>query len=1713
MSFVDERIVKMVFDNSDFGSKISSTIGSINQLNKATDEVANSSNGGLSLMGKAFEKTEMMATQAGFHIQDVWLKMSNVFEYQIARKIVDTAKKVANALTMEGVSDGFKEYELKMGSIQTIMAGTGESLATVNGYLEELNKYSDQTIYSFADMTNNIGKFTNAGVKLSDAVAAIKGIANEAAISGANANEASRAMYNFSQALSAGYVKLIDWKSIENANMATKGFKDTLLEVALACGNVKKDSNGMYKVLTKNAQGGVMKETISATKNFNDSLSYQWMTTDVLTRALKIYATNVNDLKDYEKQAYEAELKSMGMTAEQIKKFEELGIKATAAASEIKTFSMLMDTLKEAVGSGWAMTWQTIIGDFEQAKSLWTEVGKVVGGTIDNMSESRNKFLKEGLQTGWEKFTTIEGSSIPDASKYKETLLEVAVASGKITKEQADQIESTEDLVKSMHELGWVTRDILIESVDKYRDSIVALSAEEKKERGITDAQIAELQILNRKLKTNELNADKLAESMNNLGGRENIIEGLRNAFHALIEVLTPIRDAFREIFPAATADQLYDFTKRFKEFTEGLKATKETIDKIKRTAKGFFAIFKIAGRFISAFVKALLPASEGLSKLGSDFLTITAEIGDYISGVNDAIEKNKTFEKFFSKLSETINKVVEGIKNFSIEEFKEKVKSVLNTLLKLSPTNNKALTGIAKFFRRLGDDLVGAFENVKKRLAFFKPLVTGLISLFKGLVSIVGYVFQSIGETLSGVSSGGNGVLGLTNLFNAVLSGGILYKIFSGVKIFSKAGGLLESVGNAIDSFQKKIDSENLLNIGKAIALLAASLFIVAMIDEDKLLGATTAISAMVTVMAGAMGVLMKAISAFSTTDVEKTFSLFGKTVFGSKATKVLEMAITLQSLSKALIAMGAAILMMSIGLKIISNVAEGGHLWDSFVVLSIMLAELVAVSIVLGKFGNQGAKGAKNLTSLTTALVIMSGALAIVAKIVEGGNAWEALKIISIMLGELGLIAILIESFGKYKLGGMTGLITMSVSLLIVIAAVKKVSDALGEEGQKMWEALGFCGAILVGLAVIAGLLGKFGGGSIAGGLGAILAATALVIVVQAIKQINDMLSSMNNHVWQSLWVIATGLLILAAGLSAMSGSLLGAAGLLVASAALIVFAGALKLISMIKTSSLIKSLLAIGAALLILAVGLTAMIAALPGAAALVIAAAGLSILAGVLKILGSMKLKEIGKALLALVGTLTVIAVVGTLLSVAAPMILLFGAAIAVLGVGLLATGVGLTLFASGLQTLVAVLPLGVEALKTLAMILGELILKAIGLVFDALGLIAVKIVEYAPEITLALLALLTILLDVLISAVPQIADAALQIVVGILTVFAENIPEIAKAGADIIIAFVTAIGDEIPRIVDASFKCAIALINGLADAIDNNNEELLNAIDRLLGAVIDAIGQWLVKFTPLGWMMPDEIKEGVLSGEMSLWEGFKEMISDIIEKIGEKVKDFVDAGKKLIGGFIKGIFSKKKDATDAASELGSDTVDSLNSKEGLDEHSPSVKGFDSGENLYKGLINGMNKGEKEVKSSAMKLSSAIKQVLADTSDLAEDNMEIHPVISPVLDLSNVSNVGNLVGNLNPVASMSMASSISSLHDSRERQNEMNERNLMELNMNQQKIEKSINDMSDNVVKAITESDIPVNVNLTLQGDSAQIFKLVRQENSRFTKINGYNALAY
>lgn len=391
---IEQRIVEMKFDNAAFSKGVDSTIQDLDKLDKATKFEGGKN--GLKQLQVAADQVNFKQVLSGINsIQDSLNRMQS-FGFQVFQNLsnqaINWATSMVKSLSVDQIAGGFHEYELKMDSLRTIMNSSGESLDTVKEKLNELNTYSDMTIYSFSDMTSSIGKFTNSGVKLDAAVSAIQGISNQAALAGANANDASRAMYNFAQALSSGSVKLIDWKSIENANMATVDFKQSLIDTAVALGTVKETEDG-YVSTTTNAQGKTS-ELFTSTLGFNDALSSQWMTTEVLTQTLQNYATDTRNMTEAEREKWVEDMKQLNYTDEQIKRIEELGQKSFDAAQEFRTYSAMIDSLREAVGSGWATTFEILFGDLEEATKLWTNVADVLSGIIASISDTRNGILE-----------------------------------------------------------------------------------------------------------------------------------------------------------------------------------------------------------------------------------------------------------------------------------------------------------------------------------------------------------------------------------------------------------------------------------------------------------------------------------------------------------------------------------------------------------------------------------------------------------------------------------------------------------------------------------------------------------------------------------------------------------------------------------------------------------------------------------------------------------------------------------------------------------------------------------------------------------------------------------------------------------------------------------------------------------------------------------------------------------------------------------------------------------------------------------------------------------------------------------------------------------------------------------------------------------------------------------------------------------------------
>jgi tape measure domain-containing protein len=1357
MSSIDERVVQMKFDNAAFEQGIARTRDSLGRFTKQLELKGASK--GLENVDAAAKKLSLQNIETGVQaVADKFKAMSVVGITALAsltQRAVSAGLNIAKSFTFSPVMDGFHEYETNLNSIQTILANTqasGATLKDVNKSLNDLNHYSDQTIYNFSEMAKNIGTFTAAGVGLKESTSAIKGIANLAALSGSNSEQASGAMYQLSQAISAGRVSLEDWNSVVNAGMGGTVFQRALAQTAEKMGTLK---DGAVKL------SGKMKNVTIDGKSFRESITAKpgqesWLTSKVLTNTLAQFTGDLTD----------AQLKAEGFSKSQIKAIQAQAKTAKEAATQVKTFSQLMDTTKEAIGSGWTQTFQTIFGDFTEAKGLFTGISNSIGKIVNNSSNARNKMLSD-----WKK-----------------------------------------------------------------------------------------------------------------LGGRDALIKGLENTFQALGSVIKPIKDAFRQIFPATTGKQLADMTKNFRDFTAKLKIGSETADKLKRTFAGVFAIFGIAVDIIKGVVGTIFDLVGVATKGSGGFLNFTAKIGDFLVALRNGIKEGNGLTNFFKGLGTVLAipiKLIQKLAGFLGSLFKDTdskgvEKSVEGVSKKLEPLGHlgnivskaweKTLTvmhNVGDFFSKLGDnisrvlksigiDLGSMFEGFDSK-TLFAGLDTGLLA---GLYLIIKKFLGSFGDGAGGI-------------FDAISEG-------------------IENMTGTFTTMQSTLKAATLLQIALAIGVLAVSLSILAKINPKDLSKAAAGITVLFGQLLGSLAIFQKFIGSAG----------FAKLPF----------------VMGSLILLAAAVLILVQAVKQLSGLS-----WNELAKGMTGLA--VTMGLVVGALKLM--PNPKGMISTGLGLILLAAAIKILASAVKdmSGLGWNEIAKGLVGVGAILGALTLFTMFAKADAGGLAqgaGILLLAVGIKILASAVKDMSKMSWNEIAK-------------GLVTLAGALGLITGALMlipptapAAALGVLGVAISLGMVGKALEEMAKMSWA---EIGSSLTVMLGAMAIIAAALYVIPPTApLAAAGVLLVAISLKQIAEVLTEFAAFSWEDIGKAMLMLAGTMGIIAGAMLLMTGALPGAAATIIIAGALAILAPVLMQFSQMSLAEIGTSLLMLAGVFAVFGVAALLLAPVVPVMIGLGIAVGILGAGMLLAGAGVFLFATGLTALAAagaagaaaivgivgaligLIPKFMEGIGKGVIAFAKVIATAGPAIFQAMtvviGSMIKAIAKLTPQIVTMLLRMLTMLLQQLSNYVPKMVVAGMNLITGVLNGIAANIGKMVTAATNVIVNFLNGISKNLPRIIDAGVKLIISFVNGVANAIRNNTAAMNAAGKNLASAIIEGM------------------VSGLASGIGSIVSAAKHIAGSAIDAakgvlhINSPSKVFIAIGKSVNEGFLKGLQSGDKDKIDA-----------------------------------------------------------------------------------------------------------------------------------------------------------------------------------------------------
>ena len=1105
---VDERVVEMRFDNAQFEKNVQTSMSTLDKL-KAKLNFSGMSKG-LEDVGAATKKLEFSGVASG--IETIQAKFSALEVIgvtalaNITNSAVNAGKRIASAITIDPVRDGFNEYETQMNAVQTILANTqkeGTNVKQVNAALDQLNTYADKTIYNFTEMTRNIGTFTAAGVKLDTSVSAIQGIANLAAVSGSTSQQASTAMYQLSQALAAGTVKLMDWNSVVNAGMGGQVFQDALIR-------------------TSEKLGTGAQAYIDAAGSFRESLSKGWLTTDVLTETLDMFSTAADTEEEYE--AAIQKFVDEGYSEEQAVDMANMAKTAGEAATKVKTFTQLIDTLKEALGSGWTTTWRLIIGDFEEAKELWTKVSDVLSKLINNASDARNK-LVEGVMS-FNPFTNLlnklEDSNLLKAADkidnlahsleyYQEVVTDVWRGDYKNSDtgryELLDEAGYTHQVVQDLVNKGYLyelTVEDVQEAEAKFADSIgesteqiqnetkqlAKLSDEQLKEVGLTDDEISMYRDLEKQSEKTGKSIEELINDMSAKDGRTLLWDGLGNIGETLITTFTAIKNAFSEIFPAPSVAKIYGVIDGFNALTEKMKefSSSHAYD-VEQTFKGLFAVIDIVRMVLSSGLTVAFKALKGiLSAFDIDIIEFTGYIGEALVNLRNWLKNNDYIEKSFKKVGEGLKVVIKAVKKLldylgespKIQKFVDIIKDI-----DLSEAGEFIIAGLKKglsgglsiipdMLKEIGSKLLAKFEEVlgiaspsKEMEANGEFIVAGLVKGIENTASTVWDAIKDIGTKIITKFKEIKVGEALTKVISVGAGVGMLAITKNLVDTFKNITAPMASVGEFIETLDKSVKetakaigknlkasafekkTEGVRNLALALLALSAAVFIMSKIDTKKLWSTVGAIGVLAVILVG----LAVAISKLTDSAVE----LDGN----SKTLK-------LSGLKTTLISIGVALALMAATVKIMGSLNPDAYmqgLLGLVALMGVMMLLIVSMSLLVSDNNSKSIQQAgKAMKKIATAMLLMVAGIAILGNMkpekyaqgLDGFNTITAALLATI----IGLVALTYIATDKdiSQVGNL--MLKISASMLLMAVMLKMLKSIEPAEMKK--------GALIVGAAI---------------------------------------------------------------------------------------------------------------------------------------------------------------------------------------------------------------------------------------------------------------------------------------------------------------------------------------------------------------------------------------------------------------------------------------------------------------------------------------------------------------------------------------------------------------------------------------------------------------------------------------------------------------------
>ena len=1498
---IDTRVVELDFDNKKFEKNVKKTQTSLDDLNDS-----------LQFDGVSDSMDTVISKFSALDVAAITVVTN------ITNRIVNLGIQLVKSLSIDQVSAGWDKFGQKTTSMATLASQTikvagqeitnySDKLEAINTQLDKLNWFTDETSYNFTDMVDNIGKFTAAGQDLDKSVEAMMGIANWAALSGQNATMASRAMYNLAQAMGKGYVQLIDWKSIQNANMDTQEFRQTVLDTAVSMGE-----------LTKEGENYITKTGKKFNRNqFSEELSSKWFTSDVLTASLGKYSAAVDKIYEIAEET--------GMTASEVMarygdELDSFGLKAFKAAQEARTFGDALNSVKDAVSTGWMNTAEKIFGGYDESKGLWTDLANELYDVFAAGGDFRNEVLGIWKDLGGRADLFEHGGENQGAFWNLFDAITTVISTIKSAFNDIFPISAFEDETDKANDLGVKLKSITERIKDwslRVKEAVSENSEFANILRGVFSIAKLGLTVMNAIKYALDQIVSALKSLVKDIFRRISYylsdLSFMEDIFGTIVEYSNKVADALTDLFNEIGKSDIFDKVISFFKSLFAELAKANIISNVTGVVKSFFAALSNNGKTAEAFKNIFASIFTILSRIGSAILKIVGLINKYVVPL-------------ISKLLSFVASISGGLIGTLID-IVSSIFQLISGMVDFGAIAKKITEIIASFNT---GDLTTKFKPLGTFFEGVKTLISGVITMFKAMVPVLQTMFMILGKvltaignaltTLFGKGGGKSGIIAAALLIAVTALIGIMTIVSLFKRVLGSATGILDGVVEVLDSFSASLRAKVFKSIASSMLMFAASIAILGAINRDQLIAAT----AVFLVLTGVMVALLKLFAEMNK----------GKGQY-AQASKNINLV---NKLAKALLKMSASIVLFSIAAKKMGSMSET-QMQTAMSGVLVAVAGMASICFIATKLK---AKNLASVTALTvlaigmsTALLVFSAVINIIGKM-SFGDSGSLLKIIAVLAAFVASVGVITALAGKVSAGSEAKLAALAIIAGILGAALIPISLVIVALSRISWSGLGVAltglVSVILGFIGVCAVVGKLQNKAIA----KFAAMSAIFIVFDAaLVPLTIALKTLSTISWQQMIVAVAGL-----------------------SATLLAIIGIAKLMETMGVS--IISLIGMATSLTILSVAVNGLAVAFMSfsAVSLLDIAKGLIAMAAAILIIGALD-----KVIPGITTTLLAVSVSMLGISVA---LFIAAAAFSMLSATLATFGVALAAFLS------TTLELLIDSMDQIGELLGgfmsafldgiiEYAPKIVEALFALIKTTLVGLADMLPEILVSLFNMVTKLLQALVTYIPQWTILLVKIVVGLLDALTSELSTLVHSLVDFVVEFIVsaldALSDNLGKIVNAAIDFILSLIKTLGetfrkragDFVDTIYEFGVNIIKGLWNGIVHALADLLGNIPWIG----DKIKECLLEA----------LDEHSPSKMTYEMGDYLMQG--LSNGMVENTDETAKEAADTMTDVVSAIGDTISN--GVDDDTLTItpvldlSNVRSGANTISSLMNNISGG--------------------------------------------------------------------------------------------------------------------------------------------------------